>query len=458
MLIEPESIDCYQLMGRFAVHHEVERFKSLSVLALAESSAPTTVTSISGFAGRQRVVSVAALGKRASDIADKKQVVSPEMLARIAAVEDAITISNTGRYAIVREVQSAPTLAIYDLTSNQLRGEKHLTESLLIDRPLAKSTDGSLGILGQARFNPTDELFVYRLNRDALGLVLMESGKRVGKPLLLSEGRLIHEVGWSADSKTVWAVTSKNESQYRVELWDVASGELRSREIGFKARIVSGLLSKSGRKLILYSEKGETCILDTIVCTVAPLLTSNDSLQGRAGFWGPAENIYLLVRNRDKNAPIVTFWSQPTSEPTTAPFDTSRDSNLVLPISQGTIAFEGFMDLDNLSGSSVQQIKFWELDAKSFRESKIESPSGFRALQVAPGGRLILTTENSGRAQIWHALSGHPLGPAISDIILWPPGMDASLSRREYIFSPDGSRLFALQDARVVSLLTVEPR
>ena len=181
MLIEPEIIDCFQLMGRFAVRHEVERFKSLSILALADMGEPNSVTSITGFAGRQRVVSVATFGKKAANIADKKQIVSPEILARISAAEDAITISSTGRFAIVREVQSAPTLAIYDLTAKQLRGEQHLTESLLIDRSLFQPTDGLLGIRGQARFSPTDELFVYRLNRDTLGMVLMESGKRVGK-------------------------------------------------------------------------------------------------------------------------------------------------------------------------------------------------------------------------------------------------------------------------------------
>ncbi len=455
VLLQPEFHEFVQLAGNQAYRYEVERWKSLAVMTLNEHPAASMVTPLEGFAGRQRIKSVSATSNSASGDIDPKQIVTADVLQRLSVSEDAVTLSHNGQFAAVRNVQNTFSLGLYNLNTRLPHGNQHLTEPTLLDVAAKQDLHGTFhSFKGQVRFNPTDELFVYRVNSLSLGLVSVNTGQRIGKPLAIPKGRQIAEVDWSADSKSVWAVTTVKNTQPQIQLWDTVSGEMQSQDVSMKADLVSCRVSASGQVLLLQSSSGDLATVNTTTKQV--VLYSNSNANNRnveAGFWGVDEHVFCTTRSDDTNLPAFALWHASPQQKSTI---SSEPGRLVLPGFLGKVPIHGMLSLGD-SRIPVTEVQRKEIDKDSDPVVILQTSIPIDSLVTSPDGSLLLTVDASGESQLWHAQSGRPIGPPISDVILWPDS-ETSKPKRRYQFSPTGGFLLVTQNSRLVAVIHLPMR
>lgn len=453
LLVEPESHELQQINGNLLYRYEIERIKSLAVFPLAEKDSHATVTPVHGFAGRQKLIRVSAFDKSPAPRIDQATAVNAELLQRLSASEDSLTISHRGKFAAVRNVESVPSIALYDLKKQIPQGDQHLAIALLSDKqigPQGQEETASL-LRGQVRFNSTDELFVYRLNAETLGIVSTDTGERIGPPLKIPAGVQLHEVGWTADSTAVWAVTTKNAASQKIEIWDVVSGTHESRDVALSAQLSSCCGSPSGRSIMLRSSTGQLAVFDTIERRVRMLKDSEGISARFSGFSGQQEYAVQVTSNSDTGSPSISCWKS-ENERISVP---SEKSTIVLPIQQGTSLFTGRINLSESTTHKIRRIQFWNLEMSAALDFDLSSSIGFQSLLVSLDGKYLLTVDLVRTAQLWHVASGHAIGPPLSDIVLWPPAKDEGLLRQDYHFAPNCCAIVATQDFQVVSMITI---
>ncbi|MCA9047408.1 MAG: serine/threonine protein kinase [Planctomycetaceae bacterium] len=446
LLLEPEESTLYAATEGIERRFRIRHFKQMSLFDF--HTCRSNRVTVPGFMGKVELEAISTNVTSADQRKKTKQNIDDALLQRLIASHDAITLSNDGALAVIRDVSSAQRLMTCSTETGQFFGDYHLTFRYLTTHSYNADQQG---FAGPARFDRSDRLYFYRATEDSLGIVDARVGKRTGPSLALPSNAEIVEAGWTADSSRIWCLCSDVSKAISVIVYDVVTGDSKSLTTPRLNNIRLVKHVPVSDVLFVSSDEGRYFTLDIGTAKTTQGISGPDGSDWlNTGVSNDGQWIFAT----GLNAPSRMFTASATSvrNSTTSLLPAGEKDCIVIPTLANGQPLPEEISLPHQLSAKANRVAFWQFESDNLTPVELRLTTPLRRIAFSHGLGLAITVEQSGTTRLWHVASGHALGPPL-DLIVLPPDTNTLVNDLSYIFAPDENQILVKSKDEIVALI-----
>jgi WD40 repeat protein/energy-coupling factor transporter ATP-binding protein EcfA2 len=286
--------------------------------------------------------------------------------------------------------------------------------------------------VGSVAFSPNGRILAAGDYHRTVRLWSVRTHRQLGSPLETFANQ-VTEVAFSADGRTLAALTTELFGQGRIQLWDVATHTQRGNSIGRGREIGGFAFSRDGRTLAAGGNGGTTLWSVATQREIRQPLTSPGHVAAVA--FSPDGEMLASAEEDDLVAlsPVVPM-------PRLEVFGDHRSGRAGPKL----LAF-GNHGRTLISAGEDGSVRHWDIDAHAQLGSTLDTfPARARCRVLSPNGDALASEDEAGTIWLWNLLDGRLLGrlPSSQDLASTPSEAELNGDCAERLsFSPDGRTL-----------------
>lgn len=440
-LASSKTSDQFARVDNDLARYRVRQYRDLSVFRFDDQS--SRAVNLQGFNGSVTLHSISTKAPPSVIKAEKVKTISRSFFDRMLTSGDSITFSESGKLAVVRDLETTQRLRLCTTDSGRFYGDFHLTHSKLTEtsegvRREAKARSGPV------RFDRSEKMFVYRIDEERLGIVKTETGERTGPTLQLGSECDLLEIGWTLDSSKIWCLTRVDSGQLTLKTFDVVSGEKQSLDLPTISDFEQIEYARFREQLLLCSATKYACI-DVIGNAIS-----------KQGNFENSERILACSLNQDGVGFVLWDSSSKQGRCEFVPLADSesysskpRSGTVGIPLDQG-----GRVVIQRLvfpsDTENVHSVEFWGANRPDAAVASLHCSDELSEIVFSANGKFAVTTTRTGEFRLWHLTTSTQLGPNLKELVAWPSGANSGDVRR-FVFSPDSNSILALVNGLIIA-------